>query len=196
MLYREFKSRFVLVAVVLFVVFILVAHENAPQQYQWKQNTISDLGAQYTKNNAIMRVGFVLFGFIVSLGIIINGLKWRTVCLLVYAISVALTGFFSTKPYYGNATYSILEHELHGVFAQIAGITFSLQIMIEILLSTLVKMKLLHTIFLILVIVTSLSFGLFDTYTGIIQRILYLISFLWLLFIFNHSKGANKNFEA
>ena len=51
-------------AVVFFVITIILAHSFAPIEYDWKQNTISDLGAQQYKNAWIMRVGFIGFGLL------------------------------------------------------------------------------------------------------------------------------------
>ncbi len=54
------------VAVIFFVQIIILAHIFAPIEYDWKSNTISDLGAQQYKNAWLMRMGFIGFGVLLS----------------------------------------------------------------------------------------------------------------------------------
>ena len=54
------------VAVIFFVAIIILAHFFAPIEYDWKLNTISDLGAQQYKNAWLMRMGFIGFGVLLS----------------------------------------------------------------------------------------------------------------------------------
>lgn len=82
-------------------------------------------------------------------------------------------------------SYSVQESNLHSFFATTAGISFSLGIFYRLVTAPTPSEKWLHTIFLVLVMGTSLLFGLSENgllpvAKGIVQRSLYLVSFIWL----------------
>ena len=146
------------VAVIFFVVIIILAHFFAPFKYDWRLNTISDLGAQQYENAWVMRMGFIGFGVLLS-----------------------------TAPFIETSTFSIGEDKWHSLFAQIAGIAFSFGILCHLLLYSNPNQKIINFVFLILVIGFSALVGLsknglIPIGLGLIQRGLYVISFIWLLF--------------
>jgi hypothetical membrane protein len=176
-----FKLNYNVIATALFVAFIVIANFSATQHYDWTKNTISDLGAQGYEKKLIMQIGFLAFGVILATGIFLNGLSWRTAPILIYGISVALTGIFCTKPFTDLPSFSIIDSRFHSAFAQIAGVTFSIGILVQIFFSTNNNLKYTHLLFFIIVVGLSASFGLVKNYQGIAQRLLYLTSFLWLI---------------
>lgn len=176
-----FKSNYNVISTTLFVVFIIVAHILSTGNFDWTKNTISDLGAQGYDRKLIMQIGFLAFGLTLASGIFLNGLSWRTSPILVYGLCVALTGIFCTKPFVDPDTYSTTQSTLHSTFAQIAGVTFSIGVLTQIFFTTANNSKLIHVTFFVLVIGLSATFGLLKNYQGIAQRILYLISFIWLI---------------
>lgn len=176
-----FKTNYNIISTLLFGVFILVAHIFSTGNYDWTKNTISDLGAQAYDRKLIMQIGFLVFGLTLSVGIFLNGLSLRTSPILIYALCVALTGIFCTKPFFDIHTYSTTHSTLHSTFAQIAGVTFSIGILTQIFFTTDKHLKYIHIAFFILVIGLSATFGLLKNYQGIAQRLLYLTSFLWLI---------------
>lgn len=176
-----FKSYYNILATTIFIVAILFAHLLITDKYNWTQNTISDLGAQGYKYKYIMQTGFLLFGTVLATGIFFNGLSWRVLPILIYGIAVAFTGIFCTKPFSGNLPYSIVASNLHSTFAQVAGIAFSIGILIQLFFTTDINTKYLHIVFFLFVIGLSSAFGLVKNYQGIIQRLLYLVSFIWLM---------------
>ncbi len=176
-----FKSHYNIISTVFFVLIIIVAHFIASNGYDFRKNTISDLGAQGYDKKIIMQIGFVLFGLSIATGTIINGFTWRTSPILVYGICIALTGLFCTKPFFGIETYSTSAEKTHSIFAQIAGVSFSLGIFIQLFFTTNNTEKLIHLVFFILVLGLSISFGLLKNNQGIAQRLLYLTSFVWLI---------------
>lgn len=175
------KSNYNIIATILFVLIIIVAHIFAVNNYDWTKNTISDLGAQGYTRKLIMQIGFLVFGLCLSIGVCLNNLAWRTIPILVYGLSVALTGVFCTKPFFNTISYSTKQSTLHSVFAQIAGITFCVGIIIQFLSTSNRNLKLVHILFLTLVIALSATFGLLKNFQGVVQRILYFISFIWLI---------------
>lgn len=178
-----FKSHYTIIAVGLFLGFIILAHLVSTSQYSFTKNTVSDLGAQGYSQKAIMQWGFLLFGLILSTGVLVNGIGWKNASLFIYAICIAMTGIFCAKPFQINEmiNYSEIHSKLHSVFAQIAGIMFSVGILVQLFFEKEPNVKWVHLLFFILIIGCSLGFGMVKNYQGLIQKIMYLISFLWLV---------------
>jgi len=180
------------VALLFFIAIIILAHFFAPIEYNWKLNTISDLGAQQYKNAWLMRMGFIGFGVLLSTALLWSFIhteekNYSDLLIVVYALSILLSGFFSTAPFIETSTFSIGEDKLHSLFAQTAGITFSFGILWHLLVYSNPNQKIINFIFLILVIGISALVGLSKNRLipiglGLIQRGLYVISFIWLLF--------------
>ena len=178
-------------AVGFFVITIILAHSFAPIEYDWKQNTISDLGAQQYKNAWIMRVGFIGFGLLLCAALFrlyssSEDRNYSDLLIAIYAISILLTGFFNTAPFLGTSSFSIQEDKWHSVFAQGAGIAFSIGILWHLLGYSNPNQRIVNFVFLILVIGFSALVGLSKSGLipigfGIFQRGLYVISFLWLI---------------
>ena len=179
------KSNYNIISPLLFILFIILAHLLATNNYDFSKNTISDLGSQGYDKKLIMQIGFVLFGVILASGIFSNGLTWRTFPILIYGLCVAMTGIFCTKPFFEFANYSTTQSTIHSVFAQIAGISFSVGILTQLFFTTDNNTRLIHVFFFVLIIVLSISFGLLRNYQGIAQRVLYLTSFIWLIKYYN-----------
>ena len=175
------KSNYNIISTALFVLAIVVAHIFSTNNYDWTKNTISDLGSQGYDRKLIIQLGFLTFGLTLSVGILANGLTWRTTPILIYGLCVGLTGVFCTKPYFNLDNYSVVQSTIHSVLAQIAGATFTLGILVQLFYSTDKSEKWIHFIFFILVVGFSTSFGLVKNYQGIAQRLLYLTSFIWLI---------------
>ena len=180
------------VAVIFFVAIIILAHFFAPIEYDWKLNTISDLGAQQYKNAWLMRMGFIGFGVLLSTAllwpfIITDEKNYSDLLIAIYALSILLSGFFSTAPFIETSTFSIGEDKWHSLFAQIAGIAFSFGILWHLLVYSNPNQKIVNFVFLLLVIGFSALVGLSKNELisigfGLIQRGLYAVSFIWLLF--------------
>ncbi len=178
-------------SVFYFVVVIIIAHFFVPPEYHWSQHTISDLAAQGLKYQWIMQAGFIGFGLLLNIGfvskfIVAKRIFYPDLLIMLYGLAVLLSGFFSAAPFLDGVAYSVQEDKLHSIFAQAAGLFFSISILAYLLWTSDPTEKLIHTIFLILVIGTSMVFGLEENGIihlgrGVIQRTLYLVSFVWLL---------------
>ena len=181
----------IIASVIYFVAVIVIAHFFAPPGYRWTRNTVSDLAAQGLKYQWIMQAGFIGFGVLLNLGFILKFIDARKVSypdllIMLYGLAILLSGFFSTAPFLEGVKYSEQESKLHSLFATVAGVCFTLGILIRLLTAVTPGERWLHIVFLILVMGISLTFGLAENGTlalgkGIIQRSLYLISFGWLL---------------
>ena len=131
----RFKTmKLIFFAVFYFVAVIVTAHFFTPPEYQWTQNTVSDLAAQGLKYQWIMQLGFIGFGLLLTVGlagkfVAAKKIFYPDVLIVLYALAVLLSGFFSTKPFLDGVSYSVREEMLHSLFAQVAGLFFGLAIL-------------------------------------------------------------------
>jgi len=178
-------------SIIYFVGVIILSHFFVPSEYVWTQNTVSDLAAQGLPNQWIMQAGFIGFGLLLNLGFVQKFIAARKVIysdisIMIYGLAVLVTGFFSTKPFIAGVDFSAQESDLHSLFAQIAGVFFIVGILYRLVIAPTSNEKWLHAIFLLLVIGTSLAFGLSENGIiplgkGLIQKTMYLVSFIWLI---------------
>ena len=178
-------------SILYFLVVIIIAHLFAPQGYNRTNNTISELGSQGHTKKWIMQAGFVGFGLLLAVG-----LGWKSYTqgminypdfpVLLYGLSVLVTGIFCAAPMDSKLNFSSQEAQVHSIFATIAGIALVAGILWYLLVSP--TERSFHLVFLVLVTGVSILFGLSESGTvpigkGIVQRTLYLVSFIWLAYL-------------
>ncbi|GAB3891986.1 hypothetical protein GCM10028803_04350 [Larkinella knui] len=168
---------------------ITMAQLRAPASYHWVKNTISDLGAQHYEKGWMMQLGFIGFGLLLvggGLADLVSGQLslLRASPVILYGLAVALTGIFCTQPFWTDAFYSVQESRLHSVLAQLAGLSFSVAIVVQLLAPQRPSDRAIHATVLLLVLGLSGSFKFFSEYAGLLQRVLYLVSLTWLSFMF------------
>lgn len=182
---------FIGVSLTYYILVVLIAHLIAPDTYQWSKNTISDLGAQHYSHAWLMRVGFIGFSILLNTGIVLkfrhqSDIFYPELFIMIYALSVLMTGIFSVAPFDSTQGYSSSQDNLHSNFALLAGIAFSFTIAGYIFAIDPPSQKRLHTLFLFIVIGTSMLVGfakndsLGNIGMGIVQRLLQAVSFLWM----------------
>jgi len=177
-------------SILFFVAVIVLAHFFTPPEYNWTQNTVSDLAAQGLKYQWIMQAGFIGFGLLLNFGFVqkfiaAQKVSYPDLLIMLYGLAILFSGIFSTAPFIKGVSYSVQASNLHSFFATTAGISFSLGIFYRLVTAPTSAEKWQHAIFLVLVMGTSLLFGLSENETlplakGLVQRSLYLVSFLWL----------------
>lgn len=178
-------------AVIWFIAFILLSHAYAPEGYNWRTNTISDLGSQGLPRQWIMQAGFIGFGLLLTIGfgakfIRAGSIGWVDVPVLLYGLCVLVTGFYSAAPILPGMPTSQIDANIHSVFATLAGLLFTLGIALRIFTATNLQDRWVHVTFLVLVTACSAAFGLAENNMapiaqGVAQRALYLVSFVWLV---------------
>lgn len=188
----ELITKYNWTSVGIFVGIIICAHFFTSSPYDWKHNTISELAAQQYPYRWLMKMGFLLFGGILATGItvkLLNGNRslWTELPILIYGLAILVSGLYSTKPIEAGVEYVEMESQIHSYAAQIAGIAFSLGILIHGFSESNPKLKIIHFAAFAFVIGFSALFGLAETNTGIIQRTMYAGSFVWLVFFYNQT---------
>ncbi len=183
-------------SVALFVGIIILAHFFTSSPYDWKNNTISELASQNYQYRWMMKIGFVLFGGILAIGITNklingNGQLLREIPILIYGLAILVSGLYSTKPFVDGMAYAVSESKIHSYSAQIAGMAFSVGLLIHGFSENRQHFKIIHFATFAFVVGLSALFGIMDSNVGIIQRVMYTGSFVWLLFFYNQINKAN-----
>jgi hypothetical membrane protein len=192
----ELITKYNWTSVGLFVLFIIVAHFFTTDPYDWRANTISELASQKYQYRWIMKIGFILFGGILAIGItnkLING-NGKLVTelpILIYGLAILISGLYSTKPIVDGIEYAELESKIHSYAAQIAGMAFSIGLLIYGFTETNSNLRIIHFVTFAIVVGFSALFGIMDSNVGIIQRVMYSGSFVWLTLFYNQIKEAS-----
>ncbi len=183
-------QKIILSSIIFFITVIIIAQFFAQPDYLWTENTVSELAAQDHANKAIMQIGFIGFGLIFNIGLILKIIETQQlnvpgILLMLYGIAILITGFYSERPIDSTISYAINEAKIHSLFAMIAGFSLSFAILWNMITSASVPEKITHLIFLFLVMGFSIAYGFAENGAlnfgkGIIQRSLYLVSFIWL----------------
>jgi hypothetical protein len=186
----ELITKYNWTSVGLFVGVIIVAHFFTTTPYDWKTNIVSELASQNYQYRWIMKIGFILFGGLLAIGITNklingNGRLINELPIMIYGIAILISGIYSTKPIVSGIEYSELESQIHSYSAQIAGMAFSIGLLIHVFTEKNPNLKIIHFVTFIFVVGLSALFGLINSNVGIIQRIMYLGSFVWLVFCYN-----------
>ncbi len=185
------KTKPFLIAVLYFVFVIVLAHFFVPPNYDWTQNTISDLASQGHTYKWIMQAGLSGFGLILLAGVIGYFRRDRRAFFLifvaVYGLSIFLSGIFCTAPIDPSMSFSAGESQLHSMFATTAGIAMSLGILWQVVASSNNSQRWTRLVFLIMIVGISGLFGMAENHIleldkGIIQRVLYLAGLAWLVY--------------
>jgi len=175
-------------AVVTILIALTVAHFLADDSYQWQVNSISQLGAQTYDKAWIIHFGFIAFGIIVLLTgtsrIRMDVRYWfRETPIMIYGFAILLSGIFSAEPFMAGVAYSTQEAQLHGLFATVAGFALTTAILMFTFTDVPNSRKIVHFIALVLVTGFSLLFGVLPNVAGIMQRLLWVAGFSWLLYL-------------
>jgi len=193
----ELLTKYNWASVCVFVGIIVLSHFFTTSPYDWKSNSISELASQNYQYRWLMKIGFILFGGILAIGITNklisgNGRLLTEIPILIYGLAILVSGFYSTKPIVDGIEYSELESQIHSYSALIAGIAFSIGLLIHGLSETNQNLKIIHFVTFAFVISLSTLFGLMNSNVGIIQRVMYLGSFVWLTMFYNEINNASS----
>lgn len=174
------RSYFSSVAYIL--VFIVLAHLLAPDEYVLYRNSISQLAGQGYDLAWVMRAGFIAFGILVLIaGVgrigIDRGRVYREFPIMLYGLAILMSGIFSTNPFIEGVPYSEAEAQLHTVFATAAGVALSVGILLVALTEATKTRSVIHWIALVLTALLSMMLGNLPMVMGAFQRALWAVGF-------------------
>lgn len=176
--------------VMILVIFILPGF--SADGYSILKNTTSQLGAQHTPNAWIMNGVFILLG----LACIVDGWTylrkyWFQVTVLsVFGVGLILTAFYRHAPIIDGVTYNIRQDQLHSIFASMVGLSFTLFAFSCVFIGNSLKQRLIALLVGVGATILSMLIFSIPDYAGIWQRLIFILSFAWLIFFY---KRLNKS---
>lgn len=186
--------RYILPVYVLLLLVMFILPFYSAEGYLISKNTTSHLGAQNTPNSWIMNITFSLLGLacIVEAWFHLKKLWFQKILLSIFGLALILTAIFQHAPIVEGVPFGELEDNLHSVFASIIGFSFTV---FAFSIAFIEKRKI-NKIFAISVglIAPGLSLLIFYVadYSGLWQRLIFIITFAWLIFLFEGLKRIGE----
>lgn len=185
--------RYLIAAYVLMLAVIIILPFFSAGQYNMLRNTTSQLGAQATPNAWIMNITFVALG----LSVIAAGWKFlrsywlHRLILMIFACSLLLVAIYRHAPLDITLDYSHRQHQIHSVFSSLTGFSFTLfAFFMAFIFKHMYDRWVAMLVGVFAVLFTMLMFTIAE-FAGIWQRMIFIMAFGWLIYIFN-SKRKEK----
>lgn len=186
--------RYLLYALLLLLPIMFVLSFYSADTYSIIKNTTSHLGAQSTPNAWIMNVAFILVGIscILEAWLHLGRFWFHKILLSIFGLSLVFTGIFHHAPIIEGVIFNSLEDKLHSIFATIVGFSFTIYAISSAFIEEAVKHRVIDiTVGFTATILSVLMIYLPD-YSGIWQRAIFIISFIWLIFMLERIRVVNK----
>ena len=148
-------------------------------QYDWVTHTVSQLGAQSTRNSWIMVTGFLVLG----IGLVVDIVRFRDVRMALFGLFglfFALAGCFPHQAWIEGRPSSGNLHLMHQIMANLSGLAITAAHLVTGFTAETVRRRSVSTILAMSCLILPLAMFQFQNYTGVIQRIMYGASFWWL----------------
>jgi len=150
--------------------------------YSWVRHTTSELAGQNMPNAWIMRLGFVAYGG--SVIALAARHFWTAPFLQVplgyFGIGLVGAGIWSAAPIDPALGFDLPKDAIHSVFASTLGFAFAVTTTLRLLPSQPDGLKSLSLIGLIASVALPMAMILWPDYAGLLQRIMFAISCVWL----------------
>ena len=151
--------------------------------YSSVSDLISQLGAQNTQNSIVMVAGFLALG----IGLVADGI--RRFCkpvlpFIAFGLSMALAGLMAHKPLSPTVEYSEGAHLAHSALATLAGISITVGLLWQAVFASTFRSRAITITLAVLCFALPLCMMAFQEFQGLIQRIMYLLLFVWLWIYF------------
>lgn len=159
---------------------ILAGPWYAEEAYRVVSDSISELGTQQSKNNWILKVGFLVLGA----GLLFDFIRTRRkldISFALFGLFFALSGLYPHKPSADGVPYHEVNDILHSVMANIAGVALSVGLCLRAMRESGHR----HVYALVVAmisIVVPLAMWRFPAFTGLLQRSMFAAVFVWLWF--------------
>ena len=155
-----------------------------PASYDWLVHTTSESAAQGIQGAWLARLGFLLYGMAVLVLSMALRHHWGRAALVLHGLfGVGMVGnaVFSSRPWSAELSFDLIEDMLHSWMSGLVGTVFSLGVLAILLQRS--KTSRLAMVFDIVAIGTSifisLAMLLWSDMNGLIQRIMFSVSYLW-----------------
>ncbi len=172
----------------LLVIFILPFY--SLENYTILKNTTSHLGAQNTPNSWIMNITFIMLGVTsIWTGWRFLGQYWfQKATLMVFGIALSMTAIFQHAPIDASLGFSVQEDQMHSLFANITGFSFSIFAISIGFITERKKHKIwAFTVTLLAPLLSALMFFKHtESWMGIWQRCIFIGMFGWMIYAFTN----------
>jgi len=148
-------------------------------EYSWVRNSVSQLGAQSTKNSAIMVVGFLALG----MGLVVDTFRSRDLRRIpfgLFGLFFALAGCFPHEAWIEGRESSALIHRLHQVMANLSGLAITVGHLVAGTVASRKSAKFVSFSLAVSCVVLPLAMLKLPELMGLLQRLMYGLTFLWL----------------
>lgn len=184
------KRQFIAPAYLLLLLVMFILPYFSTAGYSIIANTTSELGAQNTPNAWIMNITFGLLGLacIIEGSIYLKSSRMHQFLLFLFGVSLILTALYHHAPIHQIMSYDIYEDKVHSVFASMVGFSFSLFSFSAIFIEETNSRRLIALSIGFLTTFLSILMGTLPAYAGIWQRLIFIVSFSWIIFFLKDKK--------
>jgi hypothetical protein len=155
-----------------------------PDSYSWIEHTISESAAQGIEGAWLARLGFLLFGLSVLTLAQFAGQGWGRWGILfhgAFGVFMVATAAFSHRPWELGVPYDRTEDLLHSITATGMGFAFAFGV-VAVLLRRRDGERFARAFDIVAIaasIVIPLGMTATDDFTGLIQRLMFVIAYVW-----------------
>ena len=185
---RTRRSDLERVAIVLLLIASSVALTLAPlalpPSYSWVLHTTSESAAQGLRGAWVARSGFLLFGLgIIWLAAVARPRwgTWGSALLGTFGVMMLGTAAYSHRPWLPDVPYDAFEDLLHSATATIMGVAFAAGVIVVGLRRAPATTfdRALDGFAVVASVIIPLAMMQGTAYTGLLQRTMFLIAYLW-----------------
>lgn len=182
----KLETKIFIVSYILLILTMFVLPFFSAEGYSIVEHTTSQLGAQKTPNSWIMNIIFALMGIssIWAGWSHYKGFWFHRILLLIFGISLILVAIYSHAPITEGLAYSEKSDQFHSLFASTTGFSFTiLAISTGFIKDVKTEMALPVMVGIFATVLSLLMFKM-ENFTGIWQRLMFIITFGWMIYEF------------
>jgi hypothetical protein len=177
------RSGAILVGLALSALALTLAPLLMPDSYSWIVNTTSESAAQGVSGAWLARVGLGTFGLAV-LALAWNHPLWPPAARYThigFGVLMTVTAVASTKPWVAGVPFDAVEDQIHSSAATAMGFAFAFGIVAVVLGNRASRrpIRALDVIAILASVVIPLSMTFVPEYAGILQRLMFVVAYIW-----------------
>lgn len=149
--------------------------------YSILSNTTSHLAAQGSPFAWIMDIVFVCLGIMAIITTFFTRILYLQLIGGIFGLSLVMTAFFPHAPLVASVPANLLQDQIHSVFASITGFSFTLLAIGQGVMSR-GSQRVGGIVLAGIAIIISIGMMAFPSFMGLLQRLMFVSAFGWLLF--------------
>jgi len=176
------KPRLVLINMIILMVVMFGLPFFSVENYSIISNTTSHLGSQFAPNASIMNITFIIMGTacIIESRQFLKTYWVHQVLLIVFGLGLIFSGVFRHSPIIVVQNYDVMHDRLHSIFASLVGFSFVLLSFSASFIEVNPRNAFINALIGLLATLFSILMAFYPQYAGIIQRVMFIMSFTWL----------------